>query len=455
MPPDASHPPALAWQAAACLPFVLLLGTIATAPLFARTRRSWEKPRTQWCVALVLGAVGAGAHLLLHGAGHGLHDLGHAVVEYLAFVSMLGALYAASSGIHLTGAFAGFPTTNALLLGIGAVLASFIGTTGASMLLVRPLLRANADRRHKVHTFVFFIFIVSNCGGLLLPMGDPPLFLGFLRGVPFAWTLQHLWVEWLLVNGALLALYGFLDTRQFTREAMITRGRMLKAVAKVEVKLQVHGWRSVGLLVAVPAAMLACGSLLQPWLAGRIGEAPGMLAAQGAQVACFVLILVLGARFARRVDGHENPVDWHPVIEVAALFSGIFLAMVPSVALLHAVADRLPLDHPWQYFAATGSLSAVLDNAPTYAAIGELGAARAGGGGWADFAAGAPHLLAGIACGAVFCGAMTYIGNGPNFMVKSVCERHGVRMPSFFGYLGWSLAILLPVLALLALMRFR
>ena len=445
--PAHAPPPALWISILACLPFVLLLGTIALAPLLEKTKHAWHKNRTQWLVAGTLGLLGAGAHLLLR---HEAHSLLHALAEYLAFVSVLAALYAASGGIHITGAIAGYPTTNALLLAVGAVLASLIGTTGASMLLIRPLLRANADRKHKTHIFVFFIFIVSNCGGLLTPMGDPPLFIGFLRGVPFFWTSAHLLKPWLLTNGLLLALFGALDTRIFLREAMITRGRMLKAVAKVEHRLHVRGWQNVGLLLLVPAIMVLCGNWLQPALAPRLGEANAGMLSQVIQAVLFAGIAALSVKTATAALGHEARFSWHPIQEVGALFLGIFLAMVPAMALLHDVAADLPLSAPWHYFFATGSLSAILDNAPTYAAFGELACAKMNLAGWSDLALHAPRLLAGISCGAVFCGALTYIGNGPNFMVKSVCESHHVKMPSFFGYLLWSNLFLGPVLLVVA-----
>ena len=446
------EPPALGLSILACLPFALLLGTIAVAPLLEKTRHAWHKNRTQWLVAGALGLCGAGLHLLLR---HDAHALLHALVEYLAFVAVLAALFAASGGIHITGAFAGFPTTNALLLAVGAVLASLIGTTGASMLLIRPLLRANADRKKKTHVFVFFIFIVSNCGGLLTPMGDPPLFIGFLRGVPFFWTMASLWQPWLLANGLLLAVFLAMDTHIFLKEAMITKGRMMKAVAKVERRLMVRGWQNVGLLLLVPVVMVACGSWLQPSLAGPCGEVNAGLISQGVQVVLFAGIAAVSVKTTALALHHETRFSWYPVKEVAALFFGIFLAMVPAMALLHDVSDRLPLSAPWHYFLATGGLSAALDNAPTYAALGELAAVKTGVGSWGALAESAPRLLAGVACGAVFFGALSYIGNGPNFMVKSICENHRIRMPSFFGYLAWSGAILLPVLGLVAWVFFR
>ncbi len=454
MPTDAhAHTAPALWLAIlACVPFALLLGIIALAPLLEKTKHAWHRNKTQWWVAATLGVLGAGAHLLLRHEGHAI---AHSMVEYLAFVSVLAALFAASGGIHITGAFAGFPTTNALLLAIGAVLASLIGTTGASMLLIRPLLRANADRKRKVHVFVFFIFIVSNCGGLLTPMGDPPLFIGFLRGVPFIWTVRELWQQWLLANGLLLALFLAMDTHIFLKEAMITKGRMLKAVAKIEMPLHIRGWQNVGLLLAVPLVMASCGSWLQPWLGGKIGESNAGLAAQGVQILLFAGIAALSVKTTALALHHETRFSWYPIKEVAALFFGIFLAMVPAMALLHDAKDSLPLTAPWHYFFATGGLSSMLDNAPTYAALGELAVGKTDAGSWRVLAENFPRLLAAISCGAVFMGAMTYIGNGPNFMVKSICENHRIKMPSFFGYLAWSGAILFPVMLTVAWAFFK
>lgn len=430
-----------------CLPFALLLACVALGPVLAATRHAWHKNRTQWLVASTLGLLGALGHLALRGDGV---SLVHALCEYAAFVAMLAALYAACGGIHITGAFAGFPTTNTVLLAVGAVLASLIGTTGAAMLLVRPLLRANADRKHKTHVFVFFIFIVANCGGLLLPMGDPPLFIGFLRGVPFFWTATELIRPWLLANGILLAVFGALDTRLFLRESLLTRGRMMKAVAKVERRLTVRGWQNAGFLLAVPLVMVGGGAWLAPLLEQAGAGHAAMPLAQLAQAAAFGLIAFLAVKSIPLTLGHEAPFSWDPIKEVAAVFFGIFLAMAPAMALLHEQAAHLPLAQPWQYYFATGSLSALLDNAPTYAALGEVAAAKTGAAGFGGLAQAAPALLTAISCGAVFFGAMTYIGNGPNFMVKAVCENHRVKMPSFFGYLGWSCALLLPVLVVVA-----
>lgn len=453
-PTDTHAAPHLGLSLLACLPFALLLGCIALAPLLEFTKHAWHHNKTQWIVGATLGILGAGGYVLLH---HDGTHIVHALAEYLAFVAVLAALYAASSGIHITGAFAGFPTTNALLLAVGAVLSSLIGTTGAAMLLLRPLLRANADRKHKTHVFIFFIFVVANCGGLLTPMGDPPLFIGFLRGVPFFWTAAHLWEEWLFANGLLLAVFLAIDTRIFLREALITKGRMLKAVAQVEARLHIRGWANIGLLVAVPAVMVTCGSLLQPWLGGieGIGGNAGLVS-QLVQAVLFAGIALLAVKIPAMTQKHEAPMSWGPIQEVAALFFGIFLAMVPAMALLHEAADKLPLTAPWHYFFTTGSLSSVLDNAPTYAAFGELAVAKTQNAhSWPTLAEHAPLLLAAVSCGAVFMGSMTYIGNGPNFMVKSICEKHHIKMPSFFGYILWSGAIMAPAMGVVAFVFFR
>ncbi len=453
--PLASLPPpaGTGWlPIAACLPFVLILACIAILPLVPRAHAFWGKNQNQWLVSGGLGLLAAGACLVM-GSGPAL--LGHTAMEYAAFVCMLAALYAASGGIHVTGAFAGFPQTNLLLLAIGAVLSSLIGTTGASMLLLRPLLRANVDRKHKTHIFVFFIFVVSNCGGLLTPMGDPPLYLGFLRGVPFFWTTLHLWPAWLLANGLLLGAFLVIDIRLFTKEALETKGKMLAEVAQVAHKLHVRGWQNVAFLLAVPLVMAVCGAWLQPWLGTLVGHETADLLSKAAQVFLFCGIAFASAKTTPKMLHHETNFSWHPIKEVAALFAGIFLAMMPVAMLFEARSDALPLSAAWHYYFVTGGLSSVLDNAPTYATLGQLAAVKAQVGTLGDLAGKDPLMLAAISCGAVLFGAMTYIGNGPNLMVKSICEHHHVKMPSFLNYVVLSTLILLPVLGVVALVFFR
>jgi Na+/H+ antiporter NhaD/arsenite permease-like protein len=436
------------------LPFVAYLLTIAIAPLAAP--HFWEPNRNK----LLLGVIASVPVVvyLLTGEHEGIHWLHHALREYVAFITLLGALFVISGGVYLRGSLAGTPLVNTAFLGAGALLASFIGTTGASMLLIRPLLRANESRESTVHIVVFFIFVVSNGAGMLTPLGDPPLFLGFLRGVPFLWTFQ-LWGPWLLVNGALLLLFNLVDQRVLAREEKERAGSQLEAAMEVDEPLRVEG------------------AINFVWLAGVIGVIYGM-GRYGAQIApdedLRALIQILGmAAMAglsllttSTASRAANQFLWAPILEVAAIFIGIFVTMVPALKLLEIEGAALGITQPWQYFWATGLLSSFLDNAPTYLTFASLavGAVNdldpAAGlsadhlGGLVDHPVGSAFLIA-ISCGAVFMGANTYIGNGPNFMVKAIAEASGVRMPSFFRYMAWSGLILLPLFVVVTLIFFR
>ena len=434
-------------------PFVAFLVAVAALPLVAP--KFWHPNRNKLLLSLAVGLPVAA--YLLAATDHGAGRLAHVALEFTAFISLLGALYVISGGIRFKGSLAGTPLTNTVILGIGGLMASFIGTTGASMLLIRPLLRANESRLRKAHVVVFFIFIVSNTGGLLTPLGDPPLYLGFLRGVPFLWTLKLL-VPWLIVNGALLAIFNIVDQRIFAREELERPGAQLEDVQKIREPLSIEGgfnfiW--LGMLVAFIYAAGAWG--------GRLFENHDTL----------VFVLIGGfcalASFSWATTRSDvriaNRFTWSPILEVAAIFAGIFVTMDPALKLVEAKGASLGLQHPGQFFWATGLLSSVLDNAPTYLTFTALGtavvnAADPGAGVTADhlapFAAhpaGAP-LLAAISCGAVFMGAMTYIGNGPNFMVKAIADENQVKMPSFLAYMGWSVAVLVPLFAVLTLVWF-
>jgi Na+/H+ antiporter NhaD/arsenite permease-like protein len=328
------------------------------------------------------------------------------------------------------------------MLAAGAVLASLIGTTGASALLIRPVLRANAQRRHSRHVVVFFIFIVANGGGLLTPLGDPPLFLGFLRGVPFTWTLR-LAAPWALVNLALLAAFAIADRA-------IARREPPRAVPARRAALRVEGCWNLVWLLGVIATVFAIGSHPRPWPAGPV-----------IQIAAMAGLAALSLATTPRRIHEANRFTWAPIIEVAAVFAGIFVTMVPALGVLAERGASLGITRPWQFFWASGALSSVLDNAPTYLTFASLatGVVNASGAQLSihDLGALAAHptgsqLLAAVSCGSVLMGAMTYIGNGPNFMVKAIAEQHHVRMPSFFGYLAWSIPILAPALAAVAFM---
>ena len=434
------------WSA---LPFALLLLAIAVLPLVAG--HWWERNRNRALVAGLL-AIPFLLYLALAYGEQGTRELVHAGKDYLSFMALLGSLYVISGGIRIKGSLSGTPLANTGLLAVGAVLANIIGTTGASMVLIRPLLTANAERRSKAHLVVFFIFIVSNCGGLLTPLGDPPLFLGFLKGVPFAWTLG-LWKEWLLVNGALLLIFHFWDEWRLGRDQAHTREPLLKELLE-HPRLGIEGARNTIFLVGVMLVIIAKGAHF-----GSGGEVWPF----GVQEALMAVIAFVAYNSTPARIRKANRFTWAPIAEVAILFAGIFTTMVAPLLLLNARGEALGITTAAQYFWATGALSSFLDNAPTYlsfaaAASGQLGVSVEGAHYLGEFLAQgeqAAALLAAISCGAVFMGANTYIGNGPNFMVKAIAEENGVKMPSFFGYMAYSVGILVPLMVVVTLVFFR
>jgi len=408
--------PSLPWA----LPFVALLLAIAVLPL--ASPHFWESNLRKLGVAAVLGLPVLVLYLRARPAA-----LGHAVVDYVSFIVLLGGLFVISGGILLEGDLEATTRTNALLLGVGALLASFVGTTGASMLLIRPLLQTNRERKHVAHTVVFFIFLVSNIGGCLTPLGDPPLFLGYLIGVPFTWTLR-LFVPWLFTVTLVLLVYVAWDLREHAREARPDLKRDFYEVRR----LRLAGKENLALLLGVLAAV---AFLKAPWRE--------------------LLIVGLALVSYRQTDPElrkANRFTFRPILEVAALFAGIFVTMLPALHILQARGGELGVREPWQFFWATGALSSFLDNAPTYLTF----LAFAKGLGLAPEVVGVPHeILVAISLGAVFMGANTYIGNGPNFMVRSIAENAGVRMPSFGGYMLYSGAVLLPIFVVVTLVFFR
>jgi Na+/H+ antiporter NhaD/arsenite permease-like protein len=412
----------------ASLPFAGLLLSVAVMPLLAE--KWWH---SNWSKAIVSFAFGLPVGIYIY-----LRDpaaLAHSGLEYLAFVSLLGSLYVISGNVVVRGTVAGTPAFNTCLLLLGGLLANLVGTTGAAMLLIRPFLKANKHRPSRVFQVVFFILIVANCGGCLTPLGDPPLFLGFLKGVPFQWTLR-LWKEWMVVLAALLTLFFIFDRRS-SRQASGT-----SAPEGPPEPIRIAGGFNLLLLLGVIATVLAGGF----WVHPLYGETAAQLFQSGVLAALALVSLIQTPRALRE----ENEFSWHPYLEVVVLFIGIFTAMIPALAMLRTKGPALGVSAPWHYFVATGGLSAFLDNAPTYLAFLSLAQYLP------DEVAGTTHqVLQAISSGSVFFGALTYIGNGPNFMVKAIAEHAGIRMPSFFGYLGWSLAILGPVLVAVALLFFR
>jgi Na+/H+ antiporter NhaD/arsenite permease-like protein len=430
-------------------PFVVLLLCIAILPL--ATPHFWEHNRNKAAVAGLLGA-GFAAYLTGTYGSAGTHEVVHAGLDYLSFMALLGSLFVISGGIYVRGSLNGTPASNTAMLAIGALLANLIGTTGASVVLIRPLLRANAKRQNKTHLVIFFIFVVSNCGGLLTPIGDPPLFLGFLKGVPFEWTLG-LWKPWLLVVGTLLGVFNFYDQTVLGREEKARPGSQLAEVMRHE-PVGVEGLHNLALLGLVVAVVIGRG---QGWGTSG-GEWPF-----GVQEGLMAGLAVLSFATTKGAIHQSNNFTFSPIIEVAVLFAGIFITMIAPLKLLNSHGSELGLSEPWHYYWASGSLSSFLDNAPTYltfaaAAAGDLGVSAEGSRYLADLLAsgGRGHaLLTAIACGSVMMGANTYIGNGPNFMVKAIAEENGVKMPSFGGYMVYSGAILIPIFAAVTLLFFR
>jgi Na+/H+ antiporter NhaD/arsenite permease-like protein len=435
-------------------PFVALLLMIAILPLTSKLSHWWEHNRNKLMVAGTCGLIGI---VLYVWPTHDLVKIFHTYVEYLAFMALLASLFIVSGGIHISGSFAGSPKVNTAFMAIGAVLANITGTTGASMLLIRPLIRANQHREHKTHIFIFFIFIVANCGGLLTPLGDPPLYLGFLRGVPFAWTLGLI-KEWAFVIGVLLTIFYFLDSRMFKRETGEAREAIAsQALEKVEgKKLHIEGTFNLGLLLGVVAVILASGYLVFPMLSQAVGHEMGDLGSKAFQIVAMALLALISFKRTPKHIHEENSFSFVPILEVACLFVGIFGAMIPALTLLEAKGASMAISVPWQYYWVSGGLSGFLDNAPTYVTFVTLAATKTGVSPdhLLELSLQQPHLLAAISCGAVMMGALSYIGNGPNFMVKAIAEHARIKMPSFGGYLVWSGMILVPVFILTTFLFF-
>lgn len=427
LPASGSTPGVSPWMV---LPFAILLLAIALGPLFLE--RWWHRnyPR----VAVGLGLFTAGYYLFFLKDGGALLHVAH---EYFSFIALIGSLFVTAGGIHIAIRGESRPAVNVGFLLTAAILANVIGTTGASMLLIRPWIRMNHRRIRAFHV-VFFIFIVSNVGGALTPIGDPPLFLGFLKGVPFFWVLQNCWLPWLLTIALLLAVFYLLDRQNFRKPA----------VAVTQSPPEADHWRFEGghnvLFIAVIIGAVLANGILPPFVPDAI-----MIAAAAASFLT-----------TSRTIHESNTFSFAPIREVAWLFAGIFATMLPALDYLEKNSAHLGLSTPAQYFWATGALSAFLDNAPTYltflaAAMGGQGLSVNDADQVRQFVGSAPALLAAISLGAVFFGACTYIGNGPNFMVKNIAHQLGVQTPGFFGYLlKYAVPILIPIYALVAMWFF-
>ena len=450
--PDAAHAAAgldgatLRWPWA--LPFVGILLTIATGPLlFPRIwHRHYGKLAFVWATLAVVPIAA------LYDIPTALAAFAHAMLgEYLSFIVLLFALYVVAGGILVTGNLRGTPLVNTAILAFGTAIASVVGTTGAAMILIRPLLAANAARLHNVHVVVFFIFLVANVGGALTPLGDPPLFVGFLHGVDFFWTAQHLWRETALVAGLVLLIFVVLDVWFYRKDRLVTT----VGETRPPLNLRVSGLINLVLIAAIIAAILGSAA----WKPGIAFDVYGTrLELQNIlRDAALLLIAILSLVLTPNEHREANGFTWEPIGEVAILFAGIFICIIPVLAVLEAgrngpfawlldlVTDAGGAPRDVAYFWLTGVLSAFLDNAPTYLVFFELA-----GGDARELMGPLASTLKAISMGAVYMGALTYIGNAPNFMVYAIAVERGVKMPSFFGYMVWAAAVLLPVLALIA-----
>ena len=449
------------------IPFGGMLLSIAIMPLTAHV--FWEHHRGKisifWALAFLIPC------LAIYGPGVTFYEFCHSILlDYIPFLVLLFALYTVAGGVRLKGSLVGTPPVNLGILALGTVLASWMGTTGAAMLLVRPMLRANAHRKYRVHSVVFFIFLVANIGGSLSPLGDPPLFLGFLKGVDFFWTTSHLFLKTLCLSVALLAIYYIVDTVLYNKEgrpvppasstgsasAACAADNVAKKAGQMmppQEKLGLDGTINLLFLLGVVLAVLLSG-LCPLGTVATVGGVP--LEAQNVLRDTALLVLAwLSLRYTSRNCRELNGFSWGPIEEVAQLFFGIFVSMIPAMAILKAgtagaLAPLVELvSHNGQpvnamYFWLTGILSSFLDNAPTYMVF-----FNTAGGNAQNLMHQMPETLAAISAGAVFMGACSYIGNAPNFMVRAIAEDQGVRMPGFFGYIAWSVCILVPLFALL------
>ena len=420
------------------LPFAGMLLSIALCPLWtpAFWHHHFGKVSAAWAAAVAIPAVftfgaeataGALAHILL--------------LDYVPFIVLLATLFTVAGGVRIHGRLGGTPASNTAMLAVGGVIAGWMGTTGASMLLIRPLIWANQHRTHRVHVFVFFIFIVSNIGGVLTPLGDPPLFLGFLKGVDFFWWVKEMVPILLFVGGLTLAVFFVIDTWLARRDE--------PSVRAPKEPISIEGWLNLALLVAVIGAVLVAGA----WKSDVSYYLAGMEFTLQSLVSQALLLAILGASIAFTAEEtrQHNEFSWAPMKEVAKLFFGIFITIIPPLAILRAgsdgslgwllalvTKDGQPVNAA--YFWLTGGLSGFLDNAPSFLVF-----FNAAGGDPQVLMGPLAKTLAAVSAGAVFMGALSYIGNAPNFMVKAVVEDRGIEMPSFFGYMAWSCAVLLPI----------
>ena len=430
------------------IPFVVMLLCIAVLPLIPHVGEWWEHNTHKLYVSLLLG-VPVGIWLCLHGLSH---DLIHQMVyDYVPFILLLMALFVTTGGICIRGDLKATPLTNTIIMALGWVLASFMGTTGAAMLLIRLLLSTVSQRKYKVHTVLFFIAIVANCGGLLSPLGDPPLFLLFQKGTPFMWWMQNMLPEWAATGLLLLGIYYLVDLYFYKKEPM----QNIRADIREERKMRITGLVNIfWLLCVIASTMFLTQANFAQWFGfvekgaspEAIEEATHHMPFYVKLIREWVFILIIAGSWltTKKVVRVSNNYSWVPIMEVACVFLGIFATMTPALMFLQQ--NPLPVHKAWQFVYCTGALSAFLDNAPTAMVFHATATTLPVADGVTAVAGIAPDFMKAISMGAVFFGALTYIGNGPNFMVKAIAEQEGISMPSFFGYMiKFSLIVLLPV----------
>ncbi len=418
------------------IPFILMLLSIAVFPLVAE--KFWENNKNKLIVSIVL-SIPVVIYLLIHNLSH---EIIHTIFfDYIPFIILLGSLFIITGGIHIGGNLVAKPIVNTIFLGIGAVLASFMGTTGAAMLLIRPLINTNKERKHKQHIILFFIAIVANCGGLLTPLGDPPLFMMYLRGASFFWFFK-LFPEWLLVNLALLIVFYFLDKYYYNKEAELSHHKDVEHKKEIIITGKINFIFLLGVIMGIAFLNKSYLPFIEenPWYS-YIREL------------FLSLMAILSMKFTGKTVRRQNHFSWHPIEEVAYLFLGIFFTMIPCLIYLNANAKNLAINTPVIFYYLTGLLSSFLDNTPTAVTFYELAKGLVQSG---NLVAGiSESYMKAISLGAVLFGSMTYIGNGPNFLVKTIAEHYHIIMPDFFAYIyKFSLIILLPIFILLSFLIF-
>ena len=418
------------------IPFIIMLLTIAIAPLVAG--HWWEKNSNKLLYVLCLSIP---TSIILFACGLGDNLLHQMLYDYIPFIVLLCALFVVTGGIKLTCDSVATPTVNTTMLFIGYALASFVGTTGAAMLLVRPLLEMNRDREHKIHTFFIFIVLVANCGGILTPLGDPPLFLLYLRGAPFTWFME-MYPQWVFIGAVVLIGYYLYDSWRYHRCETIGVRPHHHYQDEEGFTINIRGAKNFVLLIGIILSV----AFLNPSYFPTMGEHDAPIYIKFLREIVLLAIIGVSMRITKRKVREDNHFSWEPITEVAIIFIGIFVTMTPALIYLNSNAEMFGLTTAREFFYATGALSSFLDNAPT--AVAFYTVAQGLESSATELVAGvAPQILQAISMGAVYFGSMTYIGNGPNFMVKAIAEKEGVKMPSFFGYIALALICLLPVYA--------